>query len=139
VPALADNPALAGMPPGPAARDRGFTVHRGGTMIAILTILIALPLGLLIRNRLAAYLTYAIAFGHVYTFQTANLVMEWTNGATAAFPASDSKQLLDGTLGYFTFTTMIYAAGFGLIALGHWLRNRRRAAGDDVRLDRQSA
>jgi hypothetical protein len=108
-------------------------------MIAILTILIALPLGLLVRNRLAAYLVYAIAFSHVYTFQTANLVMEWTNGATAAFPASNSKQLLDGTLGYFTFTTMIYAVGFGLIALGHWWRNRRRAAGNDVRLDRQSA
>jgi hypothetical protein len=108
-------------------------------MIAILTILGALPLGLLIRNRLAAYLVYAIAFSHVYTFQTANLVMEWTNGATAAFPASTSRELLDGTLGYFAFTTAIYAVGFGLITLGHWLRNRRRPASNEVRLDHQVA
>ncbi|MGI5213481.1 hypothetical protein [Plantactinospora sp. CA-290183] len=104
-------------------------------MIAILTVLVALPLGLLIRNRLAAYLAFAIAFGHVYTFQTANLVMEWTNGATAAFPADDSTALLDGTLSYFAVSTAIYAAGFGLVTLGHWLRNRRRTARDEVRLD----
>jgi hypothetical protein len=103
-------------------------------MIAILTILVALPLGLLVRNRLAAYLAFAIAFSHVYTFQTANLVMEWVNGSTHAFPASQSNTLLDGTLGYFAFTSMIYAIGFGLVTLGHWLRNRRRAT-PEIRLD----
>ncbi|MFI7067006.1 hypothetical protein ACIBL3_38820 [Kribbella sp. NPDC050124] len=103
-------------------------------MIAILTVLVALPLGLLVRNRLAAYLVFAIAFSHVYTFQTADLVMEWVNGSTKAFPATDSNQLVGDTLGYFTFTTMIYAVGFGLVTLGHWLRNRRRAAAE-VRLD----
>jgi hypothetical protein len=103
-------------------------------MIAILVIVAALPIGLLIRNRLVGYLTYAVAFGHVYTFQTANLVMEWTNGATSAFPAGQSQQLLDGTLSYFAFTTAIYAAGFGLVALGQWLRSRRAAA-SVVRLD----
>lgn len=103
-------------------------------MILILTIVTALPLGLLIRNRLAAYLAYAIAFGHVYTFQTANLLMEWTNGSTEAFPADPS---LSGTIEYFGFTTVIYAAGFGLVTLGQWLRNRRRAATDEVRLDSQ--
>lgn len=108
-------------------------------MIAILTIFVALPLGLLIRNRLAAFLVFAIVFGHVYTFQTANLVMEWVNGSTAAFPASQSDQLLDGTLGYFTFTTVVYAAGFGLITLGHWLRTRRKAAPREVRLDSHNA
>jgi hypothetical protein len=108
-------------------------------MIAILTVLVALPLGLLIRNRLAAFLAYAVAFGHVYTFQTANLVMEWVNGSTAAFPANTSNQLLDGTLGYFAFTTVVYAVGFGLVALGHWLRNRRRTTRHAVQLDRQPA
>jgi hypothetical protein len=110
----------------------------GGTMIAILTIIVALPLGLLLRNRLAAYLAYAIAFGHVYSFQTANLVMEWTNGSTAAFPASNSKELFDGTLSYFAFTTVIYAVGFGLVTLGHWLRNRRRVASNHARLDTEN-
>lgn len=109
-------------------------------MIAILTIVAALPLGLLIRNRLGAYLAYAVAFGQVYTFQTANLVMEWTNGATAAFPRNGSTEMLDGTLGYFAFTSVIYAVGFGLVTLGHWLRNRRRTATrNEVRLDSPAA
>jgi hypothetical protein len=103
-------------------------------MIAILTILVALPLGLLVRNRLAAYLAFAIAFSHVYTFQTANLVMEWVNGSTHAFGARESNASLDDTLGYFAFTSMIYAIGFGLVTLGHWLRNRRRTT-PEVRLD----
>ncbi len=88
---------------------------------------------------MAAFLVFAIAFGHVYTFQTANLVMEWVNGSTAAFPASQSDQLLDGTLGYFAFTAAVYAAGFGLVTLGHWLRSRRRAGQREVRLDSQPA
>ncbi|WP_433013890.1 hypothetical protein [Kribbella sp. CA-294648] len=101
-------------------------------MIAVLTILVALPLGLLVRNRLAAYLTYAILFAQVFTFQTANLVMEWVKGSTEAFPAEPG---LSGTWGYLAFTSMIYAIGFGLITVGHWLRNRRRERADAVLLD----
>ncbi|GAA1700498.1 hypothetical protein GCM10009745_54220 [Kribbella yunnanensis] len=97
-------------------------------MIAILTILVALPLGLLVRNRLAAYLIFAIAFAQIYTFQSINLVMEWVNGSTEAFPRDGKTELLGGTLGYLEFTSAIYAVGFGLITLGHWLRNRRRTA-----------
>ena len=95
-------------------------------MIAILTIVLALPLGLLVRSRPAAYLAYAIAFGQAYTFQTALLVMEWTNGSTGAFPASRSQQLFGGSVSYLVVSTAIYAAGFGLVTLGHWLRSRRR-------------
>jgi hypothetical protein len=68
------------------------------------------------------------------TDSSANLVMEWVNGSTHAFPASQSNTLLDGTLGYFAFTSAIYAIGFGLVTLGHWLRNRRRAT-PEIRLD----
>jgi uncharacterized membrane protein len=102
-------------------------------MVAILTILVALPLGLLVRNRLAAYLTYAILFAQVFTFQTANLVMEWVKGSTEAFP-SDAE--LSDKLEYLVVTSTIYAVGFGLITLGHWLRNRRRAQADAVLLDK---
>lgn len=104
-------------------------------MIAILVIVTALPIGLAIRNRLAAYLVFGLAFAHVYTFQTANLVMEWRNGSTAAFGDSKSTSLLGDTIGYFLFTTVIYGAGFGLVTLGHWLRNRRRTPAHEVRLD----
>jgi hypothetical protein len=105
-------------------------------MILILTIVAALPLGLLIRNRLAAYLAYAVAYAQVYTFQTGLLVMEWANGSTAAFPRNGSTQLLEPASGYLIFTSVIYAAGFGLVTIGHWLRHRRRSATTtEVRLD----
>ncbi|MFI0352271.1 hypothetical protein [Actinomadura sp. 9N407] len=106
-------------------------------MIAIVVIVLALPIGLLIRNRLGAYLAFAVIFAQVYTFQTGLLVMQWTNGADDAFPRSDSPELLDGTIGYLLFTSVIYIAGFGLVTLGHWLRNRHRPAADEVRLDSQ--
>ena len=107
-------------------------------MIAILTVLAAVPLGFLIPNRLAAYLAYAVAFGQLFTFQTAVLVMEWTNGSTSAFSASQSKGLIGNSISYLTVSTAIYAAGFGLVTLGHWLRNRRRATADNTPLDRQT-
>lgn len=108
-------------------------------MIAILAVL-ALPLGFLIRNRVAAYVSYAVVFAHLYTFQTALLVMQWTNGATDAFPASDSHDLLGNSVGYLSFTSVVGAAGFGLLTLGIWLRGRlRRRAGNEVRLDHQTA
>lgn len=102
-------------------------------MIAILTLVVALPLGYLVRSRLAAYLAFGLAFAHLYTFQTASLVMEWVNGADAAFPQTDSEQLLGGTLGYFAFTTLVYAAGLALVTAGHHLRvraERRRSLAD---------
>jgi hypothetical protein len=37
------------------------------------------------------------------------------------------------------FTTVIHAAGFRLVALGRWLRDRRRSAADEVRPDARSA
>jgi hypothetical protein len=107
-------------------------------MIAILTVLAALPLGFLIPNRLGAYLVYAIAFGQVYTFQTAVLVMEWTNGSSSAFSASQSQGLIGNSISYLTVSTAIYAAGFGLVTLGHWLRSRRRPTAK-APLDRQTA
>lgn len=100
-------------------------------MIAILTVVAALPLGLLVRNRMAAYLVYTILFSNVFSFQTANLVMEWANGSRSAF---DAEASFGRTFGYFVVNALLGAAGYGLVTLGHWLRNRRRA-GNEVRLD----
>lgn len=98
-------------------------------MIAILTLIIAVPLGFLIRNRIACYLTYAVIFAHIFTFQTANLLIEWVNGSREAFAATGAP------LSYLAVTTAIYAAGFGLVTLGYWIRKRRDAARSAVRLD----
>lgn len=53
--------------------------------------------------------------------------MEWVNGADAAFPQDDSTQLLGGTLGYFTFTTLVLAIGLALVVGGQRLRSRRHS------------
>ncbi len=91
----------------------------------IVIVLLALPIGYFCRDRTVGFLCYGLAFAHVYSFQTALLVMEWVNGADAAFPQDDSTQLLGGTLGYFTFTTMILAIGLALVVGGQRLRTRR--------------
>ncbi len=105
-------------------------------MIAILTVLVAFPLGFFVRSRLAAYVAYGLAFAHLYTWQTATLLMEWTKGSTAAFGADAGTPGSFDTApwGYLTFTTLIYAVGFGLVTLGHWLRTRRatRRGGVDL-------
>jgi hypothetical protein len=98
-------------------------------MVAILTLLTALPLGYLIRPRLAAYVAYGLAFAHVFTFQTLALLLEWGTGSDAAFDR-DGGAPLD----YLLMTTAIYAAGLGLVTLGSWLRARRtgRVTGVDL-------
>ena len=103
-------------------------------MIAIVAILIAFPLGYFCKSRTAAFLAYVALFAHVYTFQTANLVMEWVNGSGAAFPQDEGQALMGGTLSYFAVTSIIYAVGFGLVWAGQRLRTRRsqRREGIDV-------
>lgn len=103
-------------------------------MIAILTVLVAVPLGYFCINRVVPYLVYVAAFTHVYTLQTANLVMEWVNGSGSAFRQDSSQRLFDATWGYLAFTSLIYLAGFGLIRVGQLLQARRtqRAAGVDL-------
>ena len=86
-------------------------------MIAVLTVLIALPLGWFVRHRLTACVAYGLAFAHVYTFQTAVLLMAWSED-----PAGDG---MSDSVEYLMVTTAIYAAGFGLVTLGGWLRARR--------------
>lgn len=98
-------------------------------MVAILTLLTALPLGYLVRSRLAAYVAYGLAFAHVFTFQTLSLLLDWSAGSDAAFGRDGGPPF-----GYLVVTTAIYAAGFGLVTLGAWLRSRRaaRPAGVDL-------
>ena len=101
-------------------------------MVAILTLLAALPLGYLVRPRLAAYVAYGLAFAHVFTFQTLSLLLAWGAGSDAAFDR-DGGAPLD----YLLVTTAVYAAGFGLVTLGSWLRTRRAGRVTGVDLARQ--
>jgi hypothetical protein len=78
-------------------------------MIAIATILFAFPLGFFLRHRLAAVIAFVAIFGHLYTFQTPYVIdtdtTEWS---------------------YLLVTSLIYAAGFGLVMFGHRVGQRRR-------------
>ena len=94
-------------------------------MTAVLTVLVAFPLGYFVRNRIAGFLVYGLLMAFLFTFQTANLVMEWVNGADAAFAQTSSSSLLDVTWGYLAVNVFIYAAGIGLVVLGQLVRVRR--------------
>jgi hypothetical protein len=92
-------------------------------VIAIVTVLFALPLGFFLRNRLAAYVAYLAVFGYAFSFQNVYLLRSWVQDRDAgAFPR-DADQL---PLSYLLVSAAIYAAGFGLVALGHRLGARRR-------------
>ena len=91
-------------------------------MIAVVTILSAFPLGYLVRSRLAANTAYAVAYLWAFTFQTLYLVLDVINDSTD--PAFEPQKF---PWAYGLVTVSIFAAGFGLVALGHHVRDRRLA------------
>lgn len=91
-------------------------------MIAIVTLLAAFPLGYFLRSRLAAATAYAVAYLWAFTFQTLYLLLDALgDGKDPAFNAGDFP------LSYGLVALAIFAVGFGLLNLGHWVRSRRRA------------
>jgi hypothetical protein len=91
-------------------------------VIAIVTVLLALPLGYFLRSRLAANTAYAIAYLWAFTFQTLYLLLESLgDGKNPAFTAGEAPAAYGGV------TLAIFLVGFGLVSLGHWLRERRSA------------
>ena len=91
-------------------------------MVAIVTVLAAFPLGYLVRSRLAATTAYAVAYLWAFVFQTLYLVLDVINDSQRqAFEAQDFPWA------YGAVTLSIFTAGFGLLALGHLVRDRRLA------------
>jgi len=91
-------------------------------MIAIITLLLAFPLGFLVRSRLTAMTTYAVAYLWAFTFQTLYLVLDSLGGGSA--PAFESGEF---PLSYGLVTLAIFAVGLALTAAGHWISARRRS------------
>ena len=92
-------------------------------MIAIVTILLAFPLGYRVRARLAAHVVYGFAYLWAFTFQTLYLLLDALDpdsGApafeTGGFPAS-----------YGLVTSGIFLVGFALVEAGHRVARRRTA------------
>jgi hypothetical protein len=90
-------------------------------MIAVVTVLLAFPLGYLLRSHLAANVAYAIAYLWAFTFQGLYLTRTWVGGDNSAF-ARDPDAL---PISYGIVTAGIFAVGFGLVALGHRVAARR--------------
>jgi hypothetical protein len=90
-------------------------------MELIATLLVAFPLGFFVRNRMAAYIAYIAMHSFVFTFQSTQLVREWTGGDFSAFPKDSGS----APWSYAVVNAVIYGAGFGLVTLGHYLRQRR--------------
>jgi hypothetical protein len=90
-------------------------------MIAIVTVLLAFPLGYLLRSHLAANVAYAIAYLWAFTFQGLYLTRMWVGGDHSAFP-KDPDTL---PISYGLVAAAIFAVGFGLVALGHRVGARR--------------
>jgi hypothetical protein len=89
-------------------------------VIAIVTVLAAFPLGFLLRSRLAACTSYAVAYLWAFTFQTLDLMLESLDGGSnPAFRTGDFP------LSYGLVALTILVVGLGLVNLGHWVRERR--------------
>lgn len=91
-------------------------------MVAIITVLSAFPLGYLVRSRLAANTAYAVAYLWAFTFQTLYLTLDVINDST--HPAFETQKF---PWAYGLVTLSIFLAGFGLVSLGHLVRDRRAA------------
>ena len=102
-------------------------------MELIVMVLVPLPLGLLVRNRTAAYVAYIAIHAFVFTFQTANLLMEWANGSTEAFGSFPDFNNAD-MWGYGVVNLVIYGIGLGLVTLGYRIRTKRNARRNSVEL-----
>jgi hypothetical protein len=91
-------------------------------MIAVVTILLAFPLGFFLSSRPAAMTTYAVAYLWAFTFQTLYLLLDSLGGATnPAFEVGDFPWQ------YGVVALAIFMVGFGLVFLGHWVREWRQS------------
>ena len=106
-------------------------------MNVIFTVLVALPVGLLVRNRGAALLAYLIADLFVFTLQTLDVLLNWMAGqggladAQAFGPNPEGLPLQfsqSEVFAYGVVNLVIMSAGVGLVLLGHRIRARRHAA-----------
>ena len=90
-------------------------------MIAVVTVLLAFPLGYRLRSHFAANTAYAIAYLWAFVYQTLYLVLDAMNDTKGrAFEPQEFP------LSYGLVTAAIFGAGFVLVAWGHRVGGRRR-------------
>jgi hypothetical protein len=89
-------------------------------MIAVVTVLLAFPLGYFLKSHLAANTAYAIAYLWAFVFQGVYLLLDAMNGGRDAFSPDTFPW------DYGVVAAAIFAAGFGLVARGHKVGTKRR-------------
>ncbi len=94
-------------------------------MIAVVTVLLAFPLGFFLKSRLAANTAYAIAYLWAFAFQMLYLLLDSLGGGGGGAPAFQTGEF---PWSYGVVTLAIFLAGFGIVSLGHWVKERRTAA-----------
>jgi hypothetical protein len=91
-------------------------------MIAVITVLLALPAGYLMRSRLAAMTTYTVAYLWAFSFQTLYLLLDsFGGGSNPAFEAGEFPWQ------YGVVTLLVLGIGIGLVEAGHRIALRRRS------------
>ncbi len=90
-------------------------------MIAIVTVLLAFPLGYRLRSHFVANTAYAIAYLWAFVFQSMYLVLDAMNDGS--MNAVEPQKF---PLSYGLVTAAIFGAGFALVAWGHRVGSRRR-------------
>lgn len=84
-------------------------------MIAIVTILLAFPLGYGLRSRAAASLAYAVAYLWAFTFQLLYLLLDAIQPDTQ----NPAFEVNDFPASYGLVTLAIFGVGFALVEVGH--------------------
>jgi len=90
-------------------------------MIAIVTILLAFPLGFWLRSAPAARTAYAVAYLWAFTYQTLYLMLD-TMRADAQSPAFEVGAF---PVAYGLVALAIFGLGFALVEAGHRFAGRR--------------
>ena len=103
-------------------------------MELIIMLLVALPLGFFIGDRIYAYGSYIAIHAFAFSFQTLFLILEWANGSEQAF--GSYPHFSNGDVwAYGAINLAIYLVGFGLVTLGQYLRTRLGNRRGSVSLD----
>lgn len=93
-------------------------------MIAVVTLLLAAPLGYRVRSRLAAHTVYVLAYLWAFTFQTLYLLLDSLPGTTNPAPPFVGGGF---PLAYGLVALAVLAVGCGLIEGARWAGMWRQA------------
>jgi hypothetical protein len=106
-------------------------------MNLLFTLLGALPLGLLVRRRHVAVLTYLLVDSFLFSFQTLTVLLTWMSGNQGIGGGSGFGDAPAGTfpisyahgevVAYGVVNLLITSAGVGLVLAGVGVRARRSA------------